>query len=185
MPPIAAAIGTIAARGSRRSPSTISRLISRPTTKKKIAIRPSLIHASSVSAWSGVGSDVVGDHRSWYDAGATFAQISATNVAATRTTPVADSVRRNSARRRGGLEDGIGSPVGGWMPTRLTGAPKLSVYGRRDQSTDVVGRGIWYAVTHLSPITRSATTAAISAGTTNVARPVVSATNITAASGTR
>jgi hypothetical protein len=42
MPPTAATIGSAAVRGSRSSPDTSSYLISRPTTKKKIAIRPSL-----------------------------------------------------------------------------------------------------------------------------------------------
>ncbi len=41
MPPIAARIGRLAARGSRSSPHTNSRLISSPTTKKKIAISAS------------------------------------------------------------------------------------------------------------------------------------------------
>jgi len=43
MPPTAAAIGNIALRRSANSPTRNSRLISRPTPKKKIAIRPSLI----------------------------------------------------------------------------------------------------------------------------------------------
>jgi len=41
-PPRAASTGRRATRGSRSSPVTSSRLISRPTTKKKRAIRPSL-----------------------------------------------------------------------------------------------------------------------------------------------
>ncbi len=40
--------GSAARRGSRSSPSTSSRLISNPTTKKKIDINPSLIHSCSV-----------------------------------------------------------------------------------------------------------------------------------------
>ena len=47
MPPSAAAIGRAARRGSRSSPRTSSRLTSRPMTKKKIAIRPSLIQCFS------------------------------------------------------------------------------------------------------------------------------------------
>src|SRR4051812_553388 len=43
----------------------------------------------------------------------------------------------------------------------------------------------WYAVTERSPINRSATTAASNPGTTKPGRPVASATNVTAASGTR
>ena len=48
MPPIAAAIGSAARAGSRRSPATNSRFSSRPTTKKKIARSPSAAHCSSV-----------------------------------------------------------------------------------------------------------------------------------------
>ena len=40
-PPTAAAIASAACRGTRISPTSTSRLISRPTTKKKSAIRPS------------------------------------------------------------------------------------------------------------------------------------------------
>jgi hypothetical protein len=43
MPPMAPAMGTITRRGSDSSPTTISRLISSPTTKKKITIAASLI----------------------------------------------------------------------------------------------------------------------------------------------
>ena len=53
MPPTAAMAGMAARRGSRSSPSTSSRLISRPTTKKKMAISPSLTHScrSSSNVW--------------------------------------------------------------------------------------------------------------------------------------
>ena len=44
MPPMAAIIGRLALRMLESLPARISRLISRPTTKKKIAINPSLIH---------------------------------------------------------------------------------------------------------------------------------------------
>src|ERR1700694_1600282 len=47
MPPMAAAIGSAARVGSRRSPATNSRLSSSPTTKKKIANRPSAAHADT------------------------------------------------------------------------------------------------------------------------------------------
>ena len=45
IPPIAAAMGSAARAGSRRSPATNSRLSSTPTTKKKIASRPSAAQA--------------------------------------------------------------------------------------------------------------------------------------------
>ena len=48
MPPTAAATGSAARRGSRRSPATNSRLSSRPATKKKIASRPSAAQVPSV-----------------------------------------------------------------------------------------------------------------------------------------
>ena len=44
MPPIAPAMGSAAWRGDASSPASASRLISRPTRRKKTAIKPSLIH---------------------------------------------------------------------------------------------------------------------------------------------
>ena len=46
-PPSAAAMGNVARRTLSSSPTSSSRLISTPTTRKKMAIRPSLIHSSS------------------------------------------------------------------------------------------------------------------------------------------
>src|SRR5690554_3414706 len=43
-PPIAHNIGRAACRGVANAPPTTSRLISKPTSRKKMAIRPSLIH---------------------------------------------------------------------------------------------------------------------------------------------
>ncbi len=60
MPPTAARIGTAARRGSRSSPSTTSRLSSRPTTKKKIASRPSAAQVDRLrSRCSAAGPTVV------------------------------------------------------------------------------------------------------------------------------
>ncbi len=47
MPPMAAMAGSAAWPKVDSSPRSSSRLISRPTRKKKIAISPSLIHSSS------------------------------------------------------------------------------------------------------------------------------------------
>ena len=49
IPPTAAAIGSAARAGSRRSPATNSRFSSSPTTKKKIASSPSAAHADMLS----------------------------------------------------------------------------------------------------------------------------------------
>jgi hypothetical protein len=46
-PPIAAITGRAALRGLASAPSQASRLISSPTSRKKIAINPSLIQCSS------------------------------------------------------------------------------------------------------------------------------------------
>jgi hypothetical protein len=48
MPPSAAASGKAALRGEESSPTNTSRLISKPTTKKNSAIKPSLIHREAV-----------------------------------------------------------------------------------------------------------------------------------------
>src|SRR5690606_1524136 len=51
-PPTAHKIGRAAWRGVAKAPPTTSRLISKPTSRKKIAIRPSLIHkASGYKRW--------------------------------------------------------------------------------------------------------------------------------------
>ena len=55
----------------------------------------------------------------------------------------------------------------------------------RHVSRDQIESATWYDVTDERPITSSAATAASRPGTTKPGRPVVSATNITAASGTR
>ena len=49
MPPMAAAMGMAAWRVDANSPASTSRLISSPTRRKKMAIRPSLIHWCRVS----------------------------------------------------------------------------------------------------------------------------------------
>src|SRR4051812_25209285 len=48
IPPTAAAMGSAARAGSRRSPATNSRLSSTPTTKKKIASKPSAAHVDEL-----------------------------------------------------------------------------------------------------------------------------------------
>ena len=48
MPPRAASTGRMARRKLESCPQTISRLISSPTEKKKITIRPSLMNFSTV-----------------------------------------------------------------------------------------------------------------------------------------
>lgn len=48
MPPAAPSTGRIALRSVESCPEMISRLISRPTEKKKMTIRPSLISFSTV-----------------------------------------------------------------------------------------------------------------------------------------
>src|SRR6478735_11072156 len=100
MPPTAATIGTTAVLGFRSSPATISRLSSRPTTKKKIASRPSVAHVATVrSRCRAAGPRTVSD--TWvYDAGSRFAHSSAATVAASSSAPPTRSSRRVSSRLR-------------------------------------------------------------------------------------
>src|ERR671919_160119 len=103
IPPRAAHAGSAAFRGSRSSPSTSSRLISRPTTKKKIAISPSLIQwrrsRSSRRSPSATVRSVV--QRSRYEASqGELAHASATIAAITSATPPAASVWRKSTSGR-------------------------------------------------------------------------------------
>ena len=71
-----------------------------------------------------------------------------------------------------------GMPHGSPCLGALTGASARS-------EGNQLGSTAWYTVIDRRPIVSSAATAASSPGTTNPGRPVVSATNITAASGTR
>ena len=65
-------------------------------------------------------------------------------------------------------------------------AARLSRYSSSPVSDAMPGSGrTWYSVTDARRIMSSATTAAMSPGTTKPGRPVVSATNTIAASGTR
>jgi hypothetical protein len=66
MPPTAAMTGRSTCANEESSPRSSSRLISRPTRKKKIAIRPSLIHSSSgFSSASGPMRTPAGVPRMW------------------------------------------------------------------------------------------------------------------------
>ncbi len=103
MPPIAAAMGVTALRGLLSSPETISLLISTPTTKKKMAMRPSLIQSLSVwcSSKSPMWSEISRPHTASYDADhGEFAHSMAITAQRTRTTPAAGSILRNSAAGR-------------------------------------------------------------------------------------
>jgi hypothetical protein len=94
MPPTAAAIGRTAWRGSPSSPWTISRFTSRPMTKKKIAIRPSLIQcASEWRIWKEPISNPTGVFQSARNSSEKpeLASARAVTVATSRTTPLADS----------------------------------------------------------------------------------------------
>ena len=100
MPPTAAAIGSAARAGSRRSPATNSRLSSTPTTKKKIASRPSAAHVAErqiqvqrLGADGELRQRLVGaDHGE-------FAQTSAAAAANSSSTPPTVSLRRISEKR--------------------------------------------------------------------------------------
>ena len=86
IPNSAASAGSGTRWRSRSSPRSNSRRASRPTTKKKIAISPSLIHVRRSSLMpcepSWIESCVV--QTSWYEPEATFAQTSAPSVATSR-----------------------------------------------------------------------------------------------------
>src|SRR5687768_11130625 len=103
MPPNAAIAGIAASRGLVSSPTASSRLISRPTTKKKIAMSASLTQACRLrSRCSGEFGPNVFDQRSSYEPGARFAHTSAARVAMARTMPPVVSSRMNSASGRRG-----------------------------------------------------------------------------------
>jgi len=103
IPPRAAATGRMARLTEESSPARSSRFISRPTTKKKIAIRPSLIQRSSglVSAASPMpmvkGICQVAVYASL---NGEFANTKAVMVARIRSTPAADSVAKKALKGR-------------------------------------------------------------------------------------
>ena len=99
MPPMAAATGRNAPRLVANCPLTNSRLISRPTTKKKIVINPSLTHSRRVRCreCSPTVIEIVVVHNCSYDDDqGELAQIIATTAAITSRTPPDASVRRKS-----------------------------------------------------------------------------------------
>jgi hypothetical protein len=103
MPPNAATIATAARRGSRNSPPTISYLISRPTTKKKTAMRASLTQCRRSSARTNRPTSMVTSvvqNCSYASDHGEFASTSATSAATSRTIPPADSTRRKAATGR-------------------------------------------------------------------------------------
>ena len=117
-PPIAAAMGRVARRSVASSPTRISRLISRPTTRKNTAIRPSLTQWRSDSDRCRPPRSMASSvpHRSAYaDANGEFAHNSATAAAAMRSTPLEALARENS--RNGASR-------------RSTGGAALDVTGR-------------------------------------------------------
>jgi hypothetical protein len=69
IPPTAATSGSMAREKELSSPSTSSRLISSPTTRKKIAIRPSLIRWWRVNAprQPSISTASLRWRRCWYD----------------------------------------------------------------------------------------------------------------------
>ena len=122
MPPTAAATGSAARRGSRRSPATNSRLSSSPATKKKIASSPSAAH------WRQREVQV---QRGRADRGAR-------DSGGVGRAPRASSPRRARApprRPAAGAADGLGA-----QDRRRSGGPRASCRGRTAGSRDA-GRG--------------------------------------------
>ena len=92
---------TIAVAGRRSSPATISRFSSRPTTKKKMASRPSFAHVTRLrSRCKDAGPTTVSLSDSYASAPGEFAQMSAATAPTRRSSPPARSVRRMSAIER-------------------------------------------------------------------------------------
>ena len=101
MPPTAAATGMIVWLGVDRPPTSSSRLISRPTTKKKMAIRPSLIHrmAALERTQPLTPTVILVCHRLWYSsAQGELAHTKATIVQIIRATPPAASILKKASK---------------------------------------------------------------------------------------
>ena len=119
MPPTAAAMGSAARAGSRRSPATNSRLSSSPTTKKKIASSPSAAHVSSGKFNPNALGPIRNSESASYvfDHGE-FAQTSATTVATSNRAPPTVSPRNRAAMRVASVHEPRAKsarlPIGGW-----------------------------------------------------------------------
>lgn len=113
IPPSAAPAGTSAWRTDRSSPDTISRFSSRPTTRKKIAIRKSLIQRISGLLSAKPPAPAVNECcRIRPYPGERLAQASAITVAARSTIPEAVSSRKNASSGESSSRCGSGaSPV--------------------------------------------------------------------------
>ncbi len=99
MPPAAPNAGSAIWERFESSPSSTSRLISRPTRKKKTAMRPSLIQRirgfASLNRPIRISTGV--SRKAWYSPSArVFAKMSAATAAITSTIPPADSRRTKS-----------------------------------------------------------------------------------------
>ena len=99
MPLIAATTGSAIRRRSRNTPVSNSRLASRPTTRKKSVIRPSLIHSRrwSEMPWSPTMIDRSVVQKDSYESDhGEFDHASAATAAASRASAPDDSVFRKS-----------------------------------------------------------------------------------------
>src|SRR3984893_5501008 len=100
IPPTAAAVGTPARPGSRRPPATNSGLISSPTTKKKVASRPSAAHADTDSRRCSDSGPIATCETARYAADhGELAHSRAAPEATNNSTPPTVSFRRISANR--------------------------------------------------------------------------------------
>jgi len=126
MPPRAPAAGSASVGRLDSWPSATSRLISRPTSRKNTAIRPSLIQSSSglASASAPIRTSTGVSHRAPYQArNGELASSIASTPAPTRTIPPAASSARNS-RSASRAERGVScSRSVGVIPRRLHAEP--------------------------------------------------------------
>src|ERR1700694_3027061 len=138
MPPMAAAIGSAARVGSRRSPATNSRLSSSPTTKKKIANRPSAAHADTDNRRCSDSGPIANSETARYAADhGELAHSRAAPAATNNSTPPTVSFRRIWANRcdsdheprvRSRKLAGIGRSLV-ILAERLIGLPGFAIYG--------------------------------------------------------
>ena len=157
MPPTAAAIGSAARRGSRRSPATNSRLSSSPTTKKKMASSPSAAHAEMLSCRCSASGPISNSDIARYvcDHGE-FAHTSAAPAATSSSTPPTVSLRRISENRCDSdheprVRSRIGAGIGLILekPTRM---PLMACDDRRQwRRFPLVRREVWSAVSSPTP----------------------------------
>ena len=153
MPPSAAVAGRMTWEGFDSRPSSTSRLTSRPMSRKKRAIRPSLIHSnkglaiSRAPTWTATG---ISSRAPYTGESGELLMIRASTAAAISSKPLAASSRKKRVRR---LRTGNMLSMSGWA-RRVRPQASLDAVGRRGGELRKLGGHLLMLSTSLPPAGR-------------------------------